>query len=251
MHDLSIPIDPLNPGQFYACCGLQVIFDALEKDTLSQFSVDPRIPHRGSFLLTSQQDLDLAAALASLTFRVIPAEEDGLAPVEATIGSEKALRLNWWTTEFEDKKTPFKGWAGQVTPAKLFSELPRLLPTKPTPEGIMTHAVNTKTKFGVDPRSAWEAVNIGFSPNEHAGADVYPAVELLAAIGLQLFRPSKTGERKTFGYSLWLDPLPTMVAATAPWSGVETADYQFEVANRGSYAFFTQARPDNRNTKDN
>lgn len=252
MPELAIPFDPTNPGHFYACCGLNVLVDAAsggEASVVSRFEVRHRVPRQGRFLIASLSDsatlADPAALLRSVSYEVDSSHaEAGLAPVVATLPLGVKLRLNWWTNEFETQKTPFKGWAGQVTPDKLFSELPALLPQGLLPEDLFQFAVNTKTKFGVDPRSAWEALNIGFSPNEHSGADVYPAVELLAAIGLQVVRPlSSPDGRRFFRYCLWRDPLPLLLAASCPWPGLDVETFQFEVATRGSYAFFSPSRP--------
>jgi CRISPR-associated protein Csb3 len=103
----------------------------------------------------------------------------------------------------------------------------------------------TKTKFGVDPRSAWNTRDLGFSPNEQ-GRDsaTFPTVEILAAIGLQGFRPN-SDRRIGVQYSLWKTPLPASVARLAfrePWDGLPHSKYQFSIAKRGqSYKYFTFA----------
>lgn len=71
------------------------------------------------------------------------------------------------------------------------------------------------------------------------------AVEVLAAIGLQTFRPRL--ERRTARYHLWMGELPLCVArnaALAPWSGLPHAAYQFSIGSRGqSYKFFRFGEP--------
>jgi CRISPR-associated protein Csb3 len=104
-----------------------------------------------------------------------------------------------------------------------------------------------KTRFGVDPRSAWNSLDLGYSPNEHnQDATTYPVVEILGAIGLQGFRPNSQ-TRSTVVYSLWKDWLsrvPARRAATIGWPGLSRSSYQFSIEKRGqSYKFFTFATP--------
>ena len=73
----------------------------------------------------------------------------------------------------------------------------------------------------------------------------YPAVELLAAIGLQGFRPQED-DKGGWRYAIWNVPLPPLVARAAcagvlPAGGVDR--YRFEVAARGSYKGFDFATP--------
>ncbi len=241
MPELRITIDPANPGQFYACCGLIELFDLHGAETLSHFEASRRVPRRAEFVLRSGHPLNLAALLdelANAEYTVLDHRDKAIAPVSVRLGPA-CCQLDWWLDSFRQEKSGLKLWAGQLTPAKLFAELPRALAREGDP---MQLAALTKTKIGVDPRAAWEAVNVGFSPNEHGGAAVYPAVELLAAFGLQGFRPALT-RRGGVVYSLWLDPLARMVCRVAGRTGCRCLHYRFEIEKRGSYRFFTFAAP--------
>ncbi|MCE5309332.1 MAG: hypothetical protein LLG20_16955 [Acidobacteriales bacterium] len=243
MPELRTAIDPTNPGQFYACCGLVELFNLRGAETLSHFEADPHVPKRAEFVLRSKRELDLTALLADLAaaqYAVLDHRDAAIAPVKAQIGSI-TIELDWWLDYYRQEKSEkgLKLWAGQVTPAKLFAELPGVLPREGNP---MQFAALTKTKFGVDPRAAWEPINIGFSPNEHQGASVYPAVELLAAFGLQGFRPV-TSRRDGAVYSAWLDPLPRMLCRVSGRIGGRSVHYRFDIEKRGSYRFFAFAAP--------
>ena len=103
-------------------------------------------------------------------------------------------------------------------------------------------------RFGLDPRSAWNALDFGSSPNtQNRDAYTYPAAEMLAAIGLQGFRPTANG-RRSFSYRMWEQPLP-LVPARAAVAGAlicVSREYAFEVKRRsGSYRCFTLAQPIN------
>ncbi len=70
--------------------------------------------------------------------------------------------------------------------------------------------------FGMDVRSGRSALEIGYSPDALGSvAKVYqfPAVELLAALGVQTFRPLKVGGDFLFG--VWRDFLPVELARAA------------------------------------
>jgi CRISPR-associated protein Csx14 len=247
MPELRFTIDPCNPGQFYACCGLFELLDIAGIDTQAQFYLDGRQPRKAEFVVRGDGDLSLdwiARAIKEAKFTPAgvdqPPFKDSITPVSVSIFGLH-LALDWWLNEFHDSSTQLKCWAGQVTTSKLTSELPKLLPMSAVSFGADAF---TSTRFGVDPRSAWVALDLGYSPNQQ-GQDsrTYPMVELLAAFGLQGFRPY--GNRSQgFTYALWLEPLPCTVARTAavqPWDGLPAALFQFQLGGRGSYKFFSFA----------
>jgi CRISPR-associated protein Csx14 len=253
MAELRIPLDPCNPGQFYACCGLIELFDLAGAKTVSKFEVDWRRPRQAEFVLSGDAPLDLssiAKAIREAKYEPLARPEaedktpdkDSVAPALVSIlGTE--FYLDWWLDHFHQKASWFKCWAGQVTTQKLISMLPGMVPTDNLSfdEGVLT-----TTRFGIDPRSAWVALNLGYSPNEQGQeSSTYPVVEILAAFGLQGFRPAGT-RSDGFTYHLWLTPLPRRVARTVcakPWTGLDSAAYRFELGVRGSYKYFSFAEP--------
>ena len=73
---------------------------------------------------------------------------------------------------------------------------------------LLSQRLLQKGRFGFDPGPAWNALDVGFSLNEH-GVEVEssPATELLAAVGLQRFRPVMNDDRDGFDYFTWHSPL--------------------------------------------
>ncbi len=240
MPDLRIFLDPCNPGQFYACCGLIELFDREGARVLSHFALDERLPRRAEFYVTSQVELDLTKLISYLKS----------AEVRKLNGPDKAeaihwgdLELDWWLDEFRQETSELKGWAGKQTSLNLVTELRKLLPADAT--RLFGALAMTTVRFNLDPRSAWLALDLGYSPNEQRTKEsaTYPAVELLAAAGLQGFRPCGS-RREGFRYHLWLTPLPRVVARTAscrPWPGLPVAAYRFEIERRGQQKCFTLA----------
>lgn len=247
MSDLRLSIDPCNPAQFYACCGLVELAEIAGNPASSRFVVDTKRPRQAEFILETEAALDLptiAESLKQAEYRPFrretaenPPQKDSIAPVEVTIFKQKFV-LDWWLDDFHEKAKPLKCWAGQVTTHKLFSELPKLLSTDNT---SFSAEAFTSTRFGIDPRSAWVALDLGYSPNEQGQeSQTYPVVELLGAFGLQGFRPAGNRARG-FEYHLWLSPLPCVaarLAAAQPWQGLRTGGYRFSLGERGSYKVF-------------
>ena len=131
----------------------------------------------------------------------------------------------------------------------MFSDLLGLIEPDGGADRLMTAAKMSKSKFGVDPRSAWNALDFGFSPDTQGkDAATYPTVEMLAAVGLQGFRPkAERREGVVMSYfHLWTTPLPLVVArmgAVAAWDGLPRFDYQFSIVKRGqSYKYFALAK---------
>jgi CRISPR-associated protein Csx14 len=95
-------------------------------------------------------------------------------------------------------------------------------------------------RFGFDPGPAWNALDVGFSPNEQGiSVESSPAVELLAAVGVQRFRPRVNDIRDRFDYSTWGIPLPPSVAAAAAAGMIPCGPcrrYRGRVVSRGQYA---------------
>jgi CRISPR-associated protein Csx14 len=252
MSELRLPFDPCNPGQFFACCGLFELAAAQAASPVARFVCNEDRPRHAEFVVSGSDLQGLEATLKGLrelTCEVLEGTEDSIRPVRLRIDGRE-LELDWWLDEFRLAPTNLKCWAGQVTTRKLFEELPGLIDPDAAAERLMRSGRMTKSKFGGDPRSAWNALDFGYSPNVHnQDAATYPAVEVLGAIGLQGFRP-RAERRNRVAYSLWTVDLPLPVArmaARAPWDGLPRFDYHFEIAKRGqSYKYFTFGQFDER-----
>lgn len=247
MNQLAIPLDPLNPGQFFACCGLFELVVQSSPEARAAFAANEFSPRKAVFTIEGA-DLpslpSLLETIGSAGYSAAPESdrvEDSVRPVSVTLSAGSYL-LDWWLDPFWERTTSLKCWAGQVTTRKLFEELPPLIRPSVDPEGLMNASAKTKSKFGVDPRSAWNALDFGFSPNTQGmDSETYPAVEILSAFGLQSFRPDAE-RRSGVAYCLWTVPLPLPIArlaAFAAWDGLPCFEYAFNIAKRGqSYKFF-------------
>lgn len=238
-HELVVRIDPLNPAQFYACCGMAELFDLRGGRVLTQFCADPPRSRSAEFRVSSDAPLHQAQLLAELraaAYERLEHEDKQLAPVRVH-GNDWKFELDWWLNEFRSEASPLKTWAGRIGPKDFFENLPAGL------RDDLHEPAFVSPVIGLDPRSAWIAGDIGYSPNDqNHDAVAFPAVELLAAFGLQGFRP--VGRRQDgFTYSLWEEPLPLLVSRAGGWAAWRGATYQFQMRKRGSYSYFDFAQP--------
>ncbi len=240
MPEHRVPIDPRNPGLFFACCGLFEIAELLAAGGEAWFEDGGKL-----FCLESE------AGLPPPRPEIEPNTDEGnrydktTEPLTLRFGGQ-ALRLNWWLNSTETDKSPLKTWGGQQTPRRVLEETLALLVEYATVEELFPASSFTTSRFGVDARSAWEPIDLGYSPNDTARKEAltYPWVELLAVVGLQGFRPS--GRRRELEYAVWLDALPlapARAACAAPWEGLATQGFAFEVLSRGQgYKTFAFAK---------
>lgn len=152
-----------------------------------------------------------------------------------SLGDPFCLDLNWWQTSDEDVNTP-KTWAGlqeihkvaraaQDAFAKIedLSELFNHSCILRMPKEYSKNTSDQKKSvepFYFDARRFTHALDVGFSLDVQGAETVaHPAVELLALIGLQRFRPGATEQKWEFEYTVWARLLSAPVAA-AVISGV-------------------------------
>jgi len=231
MPEHRVSLDPRNPGQVFACCGLFELSELAQPGGEAWFEDNATV-----FVLRSEapvppQDLKLVPE-ANLDDKPYDAT---IEPLELVCGGG-VLVLSWWLNNTLTGKSALKTWGGQQRPRRVLDELLRLLnPATPT-SAFLAAAAYTTSRFGVDARSAWEALDVGYSPNELGqSATTFPWVEVLAIAGLQGFRPAMEN-RSRYRYAAWLTPL-TMAAAraacAAPWPGLPSLSFRFEIASRG------------------
>jgi len=180
-----------------------------------------------------------------------------------TLGEPFSLLLDWWQTE--DETTP-KTWAGKQEIHKIARAAQEALSPaviNNNPEDILDYACvlrstreyakksdeNKKVApFYFDARSFVHSLDTGFSLDvQELELMAYPAVELLALVGLQRFRPAAQGQ--DFDYWIWTHPMPALVAsaiACGAASAEASIRYRFRLRfrdDRGRYKAFEYAQP--------
>jgi hypothetical protein len=227
---MTVTIDPLNPGHFFACCGLLEVAHRLWPEAMGHFGGDTfylQAPHEEPAAAIAER---LAQETAELTSDAA-AYSAGIQPFAL---SSLGLRLDWWRREYA-----MKTWAGRLTPIGNWEPLRRALAdvVKTGEHRGGQHALAVLrpmgSRFGFDPQASVQAIDVGFSPDDD-GEDVEtsPLVELLACVGLQRCQPVDLGA-KQYGYHLWPRPVGAPLAPAAAAGIFGGRRYQYAVEARG------------------
>jgi hypothetical protein len=233
---IRVRVDPANPGQFFACCGLLELADRHRPGAEGWF--EP-----GEFNIQGTRNLgDLLRAVAEASLiQLDPSDMTGSAmEVETPTGR---LRLDWWQDELAGGKE-LKVWAGSMESVRIARAMQQVLRDSrfhgPDLLDVGTvvydpDQVEKKVEpFYFDARRAPNAHSrdVGFSPNDlQMTTTAFPAVEFLCLIGLQRCRPARTGQTRIFDYATWGTPLPPAVlpaAVTGLLPQVRGTVYRFE-----------------------
>jgi len=210
---IRIHVDPTNPGQFFACCGLLELADRLWPGAEGWFD-EREFAIRAS---GSLNELIRAISLAELI--QIDPDDDTASPI--LVGKPfRALRLDWWQDDLAGGRD-LKVWAGTMESARIARAMQaamrseRFLSPSLLDVGIIAYDPNDASKkvepFYFDARRGPNAHSrdVGFSPNDlQMTTTASPAVELLCLVGLQRCLPAKTDRRRVFEYFTWARPLP-------------------------------------------
>lgn len=232
MAEASIPVDLLNPGQVFACLGFAEAANILLGDAEGAF--DWSDPAGSRFFIRATGDMSpietvllflagantravLPEGAAALDWKsawgelVTSSVEDGYPfpepPSPATAVCElsngaRSVKLDYWGDETKQtKRDNVKFWAGSggypgaaLARDALEMVRPMLLSSVENPFAL---GLPQSSSFRFDWRRDYIPIDIGFSLNAHSGQIEtigFPAVELLAAIGVTNARPSRTNK---------------------------------------------------------
>jgi hypothetical protein len=243
---LSVRVDPTNPGQFFACCGLLELAERLWCGAEGWFE-------EKSFILrplgdTAQTEWSLTGllrAIAAAPMQPLDPDDDFASPIQ--IQAPFLLRLDWWKDDHADGKQ-FKVWAGSMRGYRIARAMQAVMLWEEVQTNrLFDYATVVYDPFEQDKKvepfyfdarrgSSAQPIDIGFSPDSfHMTNLAYPAVEFLCAVGLQRFRPMPTGTQRLFEYCTWSTPLAARIAPLAV-SGLlarsRAGRFRFEVAFR-------------------
>lgn len=258
--DIALRADVRNPGQFFACCGLLELASRLWPGSEGWFAGEGA---RLTFQIATHSGHN--DPLGEITRKVCEADElvavcaeEGIADLQPDRQPVDirpfGLRLDWWLDSYRGgDKSELKVWAGQQTPARNINGLReawRDIRSRGRDDSLASGFFDEhwpmKGRFGFDPSASWEALDIGFSPDEQdIPVQTSPATEILAAIGLQRCRPARTEDkRRWFSYRPWHVPLDIIVVpAVIAGRGNGGHRYEFPVVMRNAqYGSFGWAR---------
>jgi len=237
---LEIDIDPRNPGQFYACCGLLELAHWIWGTEARGWFRENRFCLHVESQSPGVIDGELLACLKDMTF--VAQNDDSGSPIVVHLGDGREYRLDWWTKQIYWHGS-LRTW-GRGTSYNLIAESHReCLGITELVSGF-TRTAKMTSRLSVDPRASWTALDAGFSPNDqNFTVSTFPLVEFLAGIGLQRNRPSPL-KKLYWHYTLWSTPVPSVLVPTVKYMlpRSDTTVYLFEIASRGQMArYFTPA----------
>ena len=221
-------VDPRNPAEVFACAGLAHLAWREDRAARAGFA---RVGDGWRFRAP-----DLSAAFGRLA---------GAAPGETAEGLRLGgIELDWWR---EWGLNPgLKLWAGRQRALTVHRSLAEAAGAG-DPADWPAFAAPAGGRLNLDLAGSWNALELGWSPNEHTNIRVRcrPWTELLASIGLQAF-PVRGGAAEGFLYGLWRPaPLPAALAAFAGRGRQEDrlARYRTRVGWAGSNKLLRLAAP--------
>lgn len=223
--NIRINVDPTNPGQFFACCGLLELADRLWPGAEGWFAEggrEFRIAWDGEKRGTLEE---LVRSLFRADCRPVDLEDSTSTPIEIRLPS-RTLWLDWWKDEVSGGKE-LKTWAGTMESYRIAGALkqalddPRLYSKAIFDAGMIVYDPENPMKkvepFYFDSRRCPNAHSrdVGFSANDLQFTTLaHPAVELLCLVGLQRALPARTSQPRVFDYCTWCIPLaPELILA--------------------------------------
>lgn len=211
----SVNVDPTNPGQFFACCGLLELADRLWPGAEAWFEPDG---HQFHVSCGEHTLAELIHAIA--TARLIHLVPDNPYSSPIQIGAPfRELDIDWWVFD-QTGARDLKVWAGTMESFGIARAMQHAIRGDrfQSPDILNVGVVVTnpdepskkKEPYYFDARRSPNAssLDVGFSVNDlGVTSTAHPAVELLCLIGLQVARPSGTSQKRVYDYSLWTIPL--------------------------------------------
>jgi len=269
--NIKIPVDLTNPGQFFACCGLLEVASRLNKEAQGWFEarnfhlrcnssfcdiVDALRQGRVVNTMSAAQNARLQELTSiSKKDREKAKLEDEKKALDAlrreepiVLESSFVLRIDWFRDEYSGGSR-FKTWAGQQSVLDIATAMHAGLRSvdREVESTLWNSARGAGLPFNFDSDLGGQgsALDIGFSFDPLAASEATriegtckPALEILAFIGLQRFRPREIPGRNRFVYVAWQQPLPPSVAAPVSCQSVSARNascYEFRLLYRTKY----------------
>lgn len=225
----SVDVDPTNPGQFFACCGLLELADRLWPGAEGWFANDGRQFH----LACGEHSLEeLVAAIANAKLIHLNEKDSYSSPI-GIAEPFRPLDIDWWVFD-QTGARDLKVWAGTmesfgIARAMQFAMRDRRFQSTDLLQfGTVVTNPDEPTKkkepFYFDARRSPNAhsLDVGFSANDLGiTTTAHPAVELLCLIGIQVARPAFTSTKRVYDYSLWSVPLTANLLLAAATGALE------------------------------
>ncbi|MFO1043483.1 MAG: type I-U CRISPR-associated protein Cas8c [Planctomycetaceae bacterium] len=269
---IRINVDPTNPGQFFACCGLLELANRMwpgaeawfetrqfciegSGDATQLFDALADCAMTNTMTADQHTRFEAITAMSVKERKAIPGVEDEVKALEKLLreapivfGSPFGMTLDWFLDDFAGGSR-FKTWAGRQSVLEIATSMKDVLKgTDWRNEDCLTFSAREcglPFNFDSDLGAQGGAIDIGFSFDPLAGSALTriepmarPALELLAFIGLQRFRAEEIKGENRFLYTAWNRPLAIEVASPAASGAlpiVGACRYEFRLLYRTKY----------------
>ena len=248
---LSIHVDPTNPGQFFACCGLLELADRMAGGAEGAFSADSR-----TFTITGQAGAG-SESPTTVVSQLISCEitstmnDEQIARLKRLLNQKKTtlttedlaekeqlsdlwdrerihlpkpfnLYIDWWN-DGRAGGSDFKTWAGKQFVRDLVRAMQAAIRfgdwASLSPGDWIRQPTNQgilPLYFDSDIGGQSSSIDVGFSMDAlDMRSRTRPLLELAAFVGLQRFRPLPNSGGESFTYCLWTEPLVPLLASIA------------------------------------
>jgi CRISPR-associated protein Csb3 len=267
---ISINVDPTNPGQFFACCGLFELADRLWPGAEARFAdrafvieCEGSHAHLLSMLSRAQINSSLADSALKRLGTLLSAEKAGLSIADVQekqflsaqwkrerlhVSQPFDLWLDWWSDEMTGAKG-MKTWAAKQMVLEIARPLLRSFAGL-TWDDSQSDCISRTAELDGLP-FYFDSHNNSQNTPRDTGFGLYtlrngiktkgntrPLLELAAFVGIQRFRPAPTSARRSFRFTLWSAPLPIAVAGAAAGGHLrlpKDREYEFRMLNRSEY----------------
>lgn len=270
---LRVRVDPTNPGQFFACCGLLELADRLWNGAEAWFDADGLGFNLRALSNTglNTQDLLVQVTRAALTNTMTASQlarrenlgaipkKDRSKAIEAekakldsiwresplVLGHPFGILLDWFRDD-QSGGSDLKTWAGQQSVIEIARSMQvaagMVLHEPRCDQCLSATAANDSLPFNFDSDlgAVGGALDVGFSfdPLKGFALRTKPFTEFAAFIGLQRFRPRRIGKENRYRYGTWKQPLEPSVAqvsACGLLGAEEAATWEFRLLYRTKY----------------
>lgn len=227
-----ITVNPANPVEFLACCGLLELAELYHPGNCRGFFVGSR-----KFMLvcptpivTLVHDLIHGVVMPKYTYKANGKQK--LDQLSIDMGG-RTLVLDWFTD------SAYKCWSGNDNAYNIWTTSADRLSMQEAAKyyfakitdiyNVLYEAVvpikirkrgqpQASKRFGCDPRTVAGASDMGFSPyQENVQVPIFVFAEMLHAVGMQRFRPAV--ENDVYSYFAWEQPLTAQVAVVGSLCG--------------------------------
>lgn len=224
---IDIQVNPHNPAQYLACCGIFEIAARFDLAATSRWDISTNPTLR---IESEVAESDLVSSIIETCTRQDHWKERDVNSTENVVRidvefkiqtQDQVIELDWWYETLSqqslsnkgmkegekiDAKSAWKMYAGRLTAEDIIKELDEakrgmIEACREISEAsvisslgdLLTKQIGMTRRFGFDPRSSRTSLDVGFSYDAlDEPTPTYPFTEMLAVIGVQSFFPPRT-----------------------------------------------------------